>query len=354
MLIVALSRFTVMAVFLPVVTVGTATRDAWLAAILATLAGMAVGVPAAVLAARFPGQSLGTLARSVAGVPGLVLAALYGVFYFAVAVVEARLITLLLITATLPATPGWAVALPMLLIAVYGAALGPDTLGRSGEILITFLLVALMLSLFFLTVSRTMEAALLRPVLARGIRPVLSSIPNPLFWFGVSAGSVLALGKYCESSRLVKPVVAGTAISGVLLTVMALIAIATLGPGEAADQLSPMLTVARTVYLPGIAERLDVLLLNMLMIAAVFDVTLFLLVSAVILGDVLNVRGRAVVIVLGLLAVVPLTQRQVTMFNLLSLFDVVPSAVIVAIVYVGLVGGLLVAALLQDKKGDSK
>jgi spore germination protein (amino acid permease) len=354
MLMVALSRFTVMIVFLPVVTTGTAGRDAWLAAILAVLGGMVVGALAAVLSARFPGQSLGGFARAAAGIPGLVFAVIVAGYYFFIAVAETRLLSMLIITVNLPRTPGWAVALPILLVAVYGAALGPDTLGRSSEALITLLLASLGLALLLLLASKQADPAWLRPVLARGLRPVLSSTVNPILWFSISAGSVLALGKYCEPNRLVKSVLMGTAISGAILVTMAAFTVMTLGAGEAVDQLSPLLAVARTVFFEGLAERIDVLLLNVLMIGAIFDVTLFLLVAAVILSDVFRVRGRTIVIVLGLLAVAPLAYRRVTIFQVLKLFDVTASGIMLATVYVALVGLLLIIAIVRGKKGDSR
>jgi spore germination protein KB len=354
MLVVALSRFTVMVVFLPVVTTGEAGRDAWLAAIIAVVGGMAVGALAAVLAARFPGQSIGGLARSAAGIPGLVLATIYGSYFFFIAVAEVSLFSRLLVAVNLPRTPSWAVILPILVIAVYGAALGPDTVGRSSEILITFLLASLFLALVLLPISGQVDLGLLRPVLLRGLRPVLTSTVNPILWFAVSAGSVLAIGKYCEPQRLIKSVVAGTAISGALLIAMALVAITTLGAGEAVDQVSPLLAVARTVFFAGLAERIDVLLLSVLMIGSVFDTTLLILVSTVILSDVFRVRGRIVVIILGALSVVPLAYRGITILDLLDLFNVVPSGIMLATVHIGLVGILLLAAVVRRKKGEAR
>ncbi|MDP2873359.1 MAG: GerAB/ArcD/ProY family transporter [Bacillota bacterium] len=353
MLMIALSRFTVMVVFLPVATTGTAGRNAWLAAVLAVLGGMVVGTLAAVLSARFPGQSIGGFARAAAGIPGLVLAAIYAGFYVFIAVAETRLLTALIIDVSLPRTPGWAIVLPILVVAVYGAALGPDTAGRATEILITSLLASLFLALVLLLASRQMEPALLRPVLAFGIRPVLSSTINPIFWFAMSAGLVLALGKYCEPNRLVKSVLAGTAISGMILITMALTATMTLGVGEVVDRFSPLLGVARTVFFRGVVERMDVLLLNTMMIGAIFDMTLFLLVAAVIISDIFRVRGRAVVIVLGMLAVAPLVYRRISVFDLLKLFDVMSSGIMLATVHIGIVGLLLLVALIRGKKGES-
>jgi len=65
----------------------------------------------------------------------------------------------------------------------------------------------------------------------------------------------------------------GTAISGAILVTMAAFTVMTLGAGEAVDQLSPLLAVARAVFFEGLAERIDVLLLNVLMIGAIFAPT---------------------------------------------------------------------------------
>lgn len=355
MLIIALSRTSVMAVFLPVVSAANALHDAWLASVVAAVAGTVLGLLSATLAARFPRKSLGASAKITLGtVAGFVVAAVFALFYLVVALAELRHFGILFETFEFSRTPGWALSLSIWAVAVYGVHLGADSLGRSAETLFTVVGLVIVFSLILAGVARVADTGYLRPMLARGWKPVLQATVNPIFWFATSGGVVLALGKFCEHSRLRRAVAYGLVISGTLLTVMAATATIVLGPYGARDQVSPLMTVAHTVFLRGVFERLDILLMSIWVIAVTFDVTLLFMVAVVILADAVSVSPNLVLWALAIPGGVILTNRSTTLFDFRTAFGAVPTGTATVVVFVGFVGLVLVSAILRGRGGDDQ
>lgn len=351
MLIVALSRISVIVIFLPVVTAADARQDAWIAAILAVGGGMALGAMAASLVRRFPGRTFACFARDVLGrVVGTGAALVLGLFFYALAVIRARQLALLVVTALFDRTPGWAIALTVLSAGLYGAFLGSDALGRAAEILITVIGASIVGGLALQFASGGVDFSLLLPILSRGIGPVLEATVVPIFWFATSALTVLVLTSVCaEPARAAGAVVKATLISGSVLVVVAATAIATFGPHEAQLQLSPVLSLARSVFLMGVAERLDVVLLNIWVLGVAFDIALFLFVSSLTLGDSLALGARSVLVVLAALGTVPVSLRSIDMFDIRRIFKPLPTGVTTLAIHVGLVGLTLLVALIRRK-----
>jgi hypothetical protein len=113
-MVVALVRASIIVVFLPVVTQGEARQDAWIAALLTTLVGCLIGAMMASLAMRFPGQSFGAFSGRALGRPlGLVASASVALTFYGVAVVRARLLSLVLVSEVFQHTPGWVFGIPI-------------------------------------------------------------------------------------------------------------------------------------------------------------------------------------------------------------------------------------------------
>ena len=351
MLMILVARISVMVIFLPVVTSGDARQDAWIAAILATLAGSLFGALMASLAMRFPGKSFGSFAQDVLGdVLGRAVAFPVALTLYGVAVMRSRVLALVIITEVMRETPGWVFGLSILVAAVYGSTLGPDTMGRAAEAIFTIVMGSIVAGVALVLISRAGPVTSLKPVLERGIGPVLEATVNPIFYFATSAATVLALGKYCtEPRRLRRAVVAGILVSGVVLVTMAALVVTILGPHSAGHRLSPVLALARVVFFEGVMERLDLFLIAIWVLGLAFEVTLLLLSSSIILGDTLGLSFRHVAVALALVAVVPLSLRVTTLFDYRQVITPELTGPVTLIVYVGLVGLVFVVALIRGK-----
>ncbi len=351
MLIVALSRLSVIFVFMPVVTGADALQDAWLAVILATAAGALFGAAAAHLATRFPDDTFGTFARDVLGtIPGVVAATALGLFFYSLAIMRTRQLAFLLIATQLQQAPSWVFATTMILGAIYGTYLGPDAFGRAAEILFTLIVASILVGVVLLPIAVPMDVRLLQPVLARGLEPILEASINPAFWFASSAATVLFLAKYTvDVKQAVKSVVKGTLISGSTLLLMAVLATVSLGPQEARNQISPLVSMARIIYIRDAIERLDLLALNIWVLGLQFDAALFLLAATVILADAWAVKSNSMLLLLGAGGLVVASLKVFDLFMIRQALTPEITGIVTLVLHVGIIGLTLVIAIVRGK-----
>ena len=351
MLIVALSRLSVIFVFMPVVTGADALQDAWLAVILATAAGALMGAATAHLATRFPDDTFGTFARDVLGtIPGVAAATAVGLFFYSIAIMRARQLAFLLIATQLQQAPSWVFATTVILGAIYGTYLGPDAFGRAAEMIFTLIVVSILLGVILLPIAVSLDIRLLQPVLARGLEPVLEAGINPAFWFASSAATVLVLAKYTvDVNQAVKSVVKGTLISGFTLLLMAVLATVSLGPHEAQNQISPLISMARIVFIPGFIERLDLVAINVWVLGLQFDAALFLLAGTVILADAWTVEPNVMLVPLGASGLVLGSIKALDLFLIRQALTPEVTGIAMLVLHVGIIGLTLLIAVVSGK-----
>ncbi|MDP2858692.1 MAG: GerAB/ArcD/ProY family transporter [Bacillota bacterium] len=351
MLMILVAKISVMVIFLPVVTGGDARQDAWIAAILATLAGSLFGALMASLAMRFPGKSFGSFAQDVlGGVLGRAAAVLVALSLYGMAVLRSRVLAFIIVSEVMRETPEWVFGLSILVAATYGSTLGPDAMGRASEAIFTIVMGSIVIGIALVLVSRVGPATSLKPVLERGIGPVLGATITPVFYFATSAAMVLALGKYCtEPRRLRGAVVASLLISGVVLTTITALVVTTLGPHTAGHELAPVLALGKAVFFEGILERLDLPLIAVWALGLAFEVTLLLLSSSIILGDAFGLQFRHVAVGLALVAMVLVSLQATTIFDYKQVISPEVTGPLTLVVHVGLVGLVLIVASIRGK-----
>jgi len=353
MLIMIVSRVSSILVLIPVVQIGDARQDAWIASILSTLTSCLVASLPAVLAMKFPGSSFGHVAKGVLGpYIGAVATGLVALSLYIQALIRTRSMSLIVISQFLPETPGWALAVPLLAVALYGAVLGPDTIGRTAELMVTYLIGIIALGAVLLYGSKAAPVTGLKPILARGWGPVLAASVSPTFLGAVNASSVLALGRFTtKTSGILKAVVGATLISGLILLVIVVQVLITIGPQQAQQALTPVLAMASTIYVEGIVERADLLVLASWVLGLTFDVTVLLMSASIIIGDALSKSWRTVAVVLFLVGVVPASLRFTDTFSMRELRTIPVTGIWTLVVFIGTIGLVLVAALIRGKRG---
>jgi spore germination protein KB len=302
--------------------------------------------------AKFPGKSFGTVSKEVLGpYAGWVVTGMVALSLYVLALARTRSVSLIVISQFMPKTPGWAIAIPMLAVALYGAVTGPDAIGRSAELVFTLLTGILALGAVLLLASKAGPITSLRPILARGIRPVLAASIAPTFLGAVSGSVVLALGRYVKkASSLPKAVMAGILISGLFLLGSTLQVLTTIGHQQAQQSLAPLLAVASSVSIEGIVERTDILLLTAWILGVTFDVTVLLVSSAIVIGDAMSVKYRTVAAALFLIGALPVSHRATDVFSMNLIYSIPVTSTWMLVVFVGAVGAVFVAALIKERK----
>jgi spore germination protein KB len=345
----SLSRISIIVVSLPVITVTNILQDAWIAAIVATAISLLLGTLLGSLMMRFPKRSFAEISRESLGLfLGIPTGLLVSLLFCFIALLRTRELAFLLMTSALPEAPDSVVAITAWLVAAYGAYLGPDAMGRCAEFLFTLVGLSIITGfvLLFLSPVRP-DIFFLEPILARGILPVIHASVNPVFWFLMSSGLALGLGKYCvDPPRIRRAVNGALLISGLTLVVLSVTALIYMGPYQAKDQFSPLLSLAHIAFVAGIVERLDIVIATLWMLGVVFDVTVLLLVASIMLAGALGIRPNFAVLVLFAAGLVPLAFRLGDPFQLRKILEPVPTA-LATVALSGLIGLVFLVSVIR-------
>lgn len=352
MLIVATIAVSSTVVVVPAVKYGDARQDAWIAAIISTLASCLVAILSTGLAERFPGKSLGQFSKEVLGPHlGWVVIGLVSLSLYVISLAKARLVSLVVVSHFMPRTPGWAIVVPMLAVALYGSVTGPDTIGRSAEVMFTMTIGVSILMIALLHASKAVPQTSLRPILAHGLKPVLAASVSPASLGVVSGSTVLALGRFTKRpSSLTRAVVMGLLISGIILVVMTLYVLTTIGHDQAESSVAPLLALAGAINIEGVVERADLPILTVWMLGVTFEVTVLLMSAAIIIGDALSASYKVVAAVLFGIGVIPVSHRVTDLFSLRLLLSIPVSGTWALVVFVGAIGATLIAVLRKERR----
>lgn len=351
----ALARIGALLVLLPVVQSGNAMQDAWISVIVATAAAILVTWLGSYLAMKHPEKSLGHFANDLLGrVGGTIATAILALSFYVLCLIRVRLVSLVIISHFMPRTPGWALAIPVLLTAFYGALMGPDTVGRASEFLFTVMSVIVVSTVLLSWGWSGERVAGLKPVLSRGLGPVFAASVPAAFLGVVSGLNVLALGKFTtEKTKMPRATAMALFVSGLGLLSTTINVITTLGPVQAQKRVTPLLALASGVFIEGVLERLDLVLMASWVLGVTFDVTVLLLSSSILIGDSVRVEHRKVAAVLFLLGLVPVSHRITDVFTMQRLHSIPVTGIWAVVIIVGTLVPVTVAYLIKKKKGGS-
>lgn len=352
---IALARISALLVLLPVVQSGDARQDAWIAVILATAASVVIVYLGTYLASRYPEKSLGHFASDLLGKPmGTIVTCLLALSFYALCLIRTRLMSLVLISHFMRRTPGWALAVPVLLTAMYGAMNGPDTVGRASEFLFTIMIMIIVGALIMSCIWGIDRVGGLRPVLSRGLRPVLAASVPATFLGLVSGLQVLALGRFTvDKRRMTRAAALALIVSGLVLLAVTIDVLTTLGPTQAQMYVTPVLALASSIFIEGTLERLDLVLMASWLLGIIFDVTTLLMSSAILIGNSFRLDYRKVAFVLTLLGIVPVSHRFTDIFTMRRLHSIPVTGIWSVVIVAGTLMPVLIAHLLRQRKGGS-
>jgi spore germination protein KB len=347
--IISLSRISIIVVFLPIITITDVLQDAWIAAIVATTIAILLGILVGSLLLRFTRKSFAEISRESLGLTlGIPTGPLVGLLFYFITLLRTRNLAFLIVTSALPEAPDSAIGIMAWLVATYGAYLGPDAMGRSAEFLITIVGLSIVAGFVLLAMSPIRpDIFFLKPVLSRGLLPVIPALANPVFWFLISGGLALGLGKYCvDPARIRRALVTSLLLSGIMLVILSVTVLIYMGPHQSKEQFSPLLSLAHVAFVSGIVERLDILIATLWMLGVVFDVTVLLLVASVILADTFGVRANLTVLVLSGLGLIPLALRLGDPFQIRKILEPGPTALATAVL-LGLIGLVFLVSVIR-------
>ncbi|WP_110114597.1 endospore germination permease [Bacillus sp. CGMCC 1.16541] len=263
-----------------VVDIGSeAKQDAWLAVLGGSILGLLLLIVYCHMLFKTKHKHLYDTFTTLLGRKiGIILAFLYVLYFLYVAARVLRDFGELVNTVIFPNTPIEVISILFLLVVMYYLVLGLEVTSRSVGIFMPYFILFLFLIILFLFVNQSMETDRLRPVLAEGMSPVLKAIfPSVLtFPFGEVIVFTTFVAAMNERKETMKVCVVAMLFSGIMLALFTVIKLSVLGV-ELADRAAfPLLSAIRTISLANFLERLDALVVFVMMLGIFVKVTIFL------------------------------------------------------------------------------
>lgn len=235
-----------------------AHQDAWIGSMLGSLTGLLMTALYLILASRHPQEDFVQYSRVVAGkwIGGLI-GLLYAYFFLQLVTYVLREFGEFIAATIMPETPISALLLFLLLISAWSVRNGPDVIARSAEFLVFYFL--LLMFPLLLTIPE-MEPSALFPILERGIWPVIQASPGPASWFGESMLILILFPLIADKRKAPRSILLAVAWSGILVSGINFLLVASLGYEVLTEQQFPFVTAARLISIGGFWERLDVII----------------------------------------------------------------------------------------------
>ncbi|MBP2016891.1 spore germination protein KB [Symbiobacterium terraclitae] len=294
-------HFTAAMIVLPGTLAKFGHSGAWLAPLVAfLLAALPVSLMLGLLVRRHPGLGLAELSGGLIGhVPGRILGLAISVFSLVIAALTLRDVVEVTPVAILPATPAWALALPFLLVAVYGAYSGVEVLARLAYFCV--LGQGLIILLVFATLAGMMNPLWLLPFWERTPGQLLQAVWAPIGWFA-EAWSFLPLAVLADrSSQAGRALVLGAALAAFTLMALTAVAIMVFGHQLVAQFTFPVYSLVQQIAIGEFVERLDVLMVAIWLMGMLVKASTHLWVAMSSGGYALGIKSeRALLPALGL------------------------------------------------------
>lgn len=263
-----------------------AKQDAWLAIVIAMIFGLMIFLMHSYLYNLYPNEPFTLFVKKIVGKhAGNALTILYTCYFLYLGSRVLRDFTDFIEIYLLSGTPNITIDLLMVAVIAYGVFLGVEVIARTGEILF-FISISLGFSFLFLVyISGKVHMENLQPVLEYGIRKVMEAAfpATTTFPFGEMIVFLMFL-HYVNSSHKAKTIricMLGIVISGLILSFAMITNIVVLGPYMVREAMLPLLETIGRVNIGGFIQRLDPLVIILLVVGGYFKISLFLTASVI-------------------------------------------------------------------------
>lgn len=351
-------RTTIVISFLPVLTLGEARQDAWIAAILTFFTSAAAVYFVVKLALKFPNKSIVEYSQELIGIiPGKLLCLSYlGLFLF-VAGTDIRLYGEVIRSGFLPEMPMVVIVGSMVLLAVMAVYSGLEPLGRMADIIFPIFLLMLLGALLFPLLEA--DFSNLQPVLYNGWSPVLMAVITPTAIIAQYTTLSMLVPSLTQPEKTMKVALWSLFCSSLVLVFFALIVVAVLGAEEGMRATFPVFKMLRAVRISAFLERIEVLSIFPWGLGAFSTVSIILYSGAKGLSQVLGMQDyRPLVFPMGVIWVTLALQIHRDYFEIRAFSLPENIGPFTAVLYFLLPTVLWIACLLKrghlNNRGDSK
>jgi spore germination protein KB len=284
-----------------------AKQDAWIVIISGCLFGivMFAGVYGK-LFKMYPDIPLTAYIRKIVGpIPGWVIGFAYLLYFIYISGRNTRDFIDLLSAAAYDATPMFALAACMLFAVGYIIRLGLEAFGRTAFVFFMFCCGLFLFIVVLVTFSDLSDSHRMLPVLGGGWKPVWKSLfpTNLTFPFGETIVMTMFL-PYLNNKKF-KPVRIGIiamVLSAILLCIATFVNISVLGIEIASRATFPLFTSLSRLRLAEFVQRMDSVVLFLLVITSFFKISTFMFAAILATRDLFRVKDdKALIMPIGLI-----------------------------------------------------
>ncbi|WP_134703473.1 endospore germination permease [Ammoniphilus sp. YIM 78166] len=253
--------------------VGVAGQDAWMGYLFALAVPVVIWWTITRVLKRFPGEDLFSILVNQLPVWGRMLSVAYLLFFFFILVRDLRMLTDFIDISLLQRTPTVAIALLIIVTAMFIAQGGIEIIGRMSEIYQT-ILILLVFSLP-ITLARDFDPSELLPFLENGLQPVVVAS-----WYASSyLGEVVVLGFLFASQTVpFRKGLLGIFLGVACLETLIVMNLFVLGAELAPRFVYPNYELVREIRLTDFLDRLDIPIVGVWLPALIIKIGIFLYV----------------------------------------------------------------------------
>ncbi|MEH7276132.1 GerAB/ArcD/ProY family transporter [Neobacillus vireti] len=257
---------------------GEARNDAWLAIALGGMIGIGIISFYHFFILRFPDKNIFQVFELCIGRKGTIIITFVYIVYFLY--ISSRVIRdfgELMVTAILPNTPIEMMSLTLCLLMGYILYLGIEVLARTSEIFTPYIFGFLFLLTVFLFASGTTEVNQIQPIFGEGIVPVFKTafMELSLFPFGELIAFSVIYASLTNKKYSLRVSITGIGIATILLMLSSFLMIITLGVDSTERSNFPLLSTARAVSIGEFIERIDALVVFIIMLGVFIKGSMF-------------------------------------------------------------------------------
>jgi spore germination protein KB len=257
---------------------GEAKQDAWIAVLLATFIGIFIMRYYLLIVEKGGNQNLFQIIEfSFGKYFGKVISFIYIIYFFYIATRVLRDFGELMVSSIFIKTPVEFLSLTMMLLIAYMLTLGVEVLGRTSEIFIPYITLFVLFVGLGIFLSEEMEFSNLSPLLGDGFKPILKAVFPSLigFPFGELVAFTMLIPKVADIKKAKTVGMIAVFLSGLLLLYTTVIQIVTLGEEIRNRSNFPMLSAAREISLLNFIERVDLVIVFIVMFGIIVKVSVF-------------------------------------------------------------------------------
>lgn len=283
---------------------GEAKKDAWLAVLFATIIGLLIVWFYFFIIQKGDHKNLFQIMEYCFGkFLGKVVILIYIIYFFYISARVLRDFGELMVSSIFEQTPIEFLSLTMMLLIAYILYLGIEVLGRSSEIFIPYIVIFILFVGLGVFLSDEMDLANLLPIFGDGMKPILKAVfPSLLgFPFGEIVAFTLIIPMVSTINKAKKVATISVLMSGLLLVYTTVIQIGTLGVNIRTRSNFPLLSAAREVSLLNFIERVDLLIVFIVMFGIIVKVSIFFYGGLIGLEQIFQLPYRQFVFPMALL-----------------------------------------------------